>query len=91
MKRDDVKIGSVYAVKVSGTVQPVRITGERPERVGTRGCRDSGCHAVHDGWYGKNMLTGREVRIKSATRLRYEMVLTNGRWCRVFYVKSEPV
>ena len=58
MKKADVKIGSVYAVKVSGRVAPVRITNANP----------------HKGWDGLNLTTSRYVRIKTAARLRKELV-----------------
>jgi hypothetical protein len=45
----------VYAVKVSGQVQEVRLVAESP----------------YGGWIGRNLRTGREVRIRSAARLRY--------------------
>jgi hypothetical protein len=54
MKRQDVQIGSTYIVKVSGMLTKVRITGESP----------------YSGWRGTNLVTGREVRIRSAARLR---------------------
>jgi hypothetical protein len=54
MKRQDVQIGSTYIVKVSGMLTKVRITGESP----------------YGGWRGTNLVTGREVRIRSAARLR---------------------
>ncbi len=54
MKRQDVQIGSIYIAKVSGVLAKVRITGESP----------------YGGWRGLNLATGREVRIRSAARLR---------------------
>jgi hypothetical protein len=54
MKNKDVEIGKVYRVKVSGTVQDVRITSQNP----------------HGGWDGVNVATKRPVRIKSPQRLR---------------------
>ena len=54
MKKNEVKIGETYRVKVSGSMADVRITGENP----------------HGGWHGVNVLTNRKVRIKSAQRLR---------------------
>jgi len=54
MKKNEVKVGTVYRVKVSGSVQDVRITGENP----------------HGGWDGVNTVTNRKVRIKSPQRLR---------------------
>jgi hypothetical protein len=55
MKKRDVTVGQVYAVKVSGQVQEVRLVAESP----------------YGGWVGRNLRTGREVRIRSAARLRY--------------------
>jgi hypothetical protein len=54
MKKDNVKLGSVYAAKVSGEVVPVRL-----DKVN-----------AHGGWDGTNMRTKKQVRIKSAQRLR---------------------
>ena len=54
MKKDEVKVGSVYAAKVSDKVVPVRIDAESP----------------HGGWVGTNQETGKQVRVKSAQRLR---------------------
>jgi hypothetical protein len=55
MKKKDVQIGQTYAVKVSGQIRPVKLTAESP----------------YGGWLGRNMQSGREVRIKSAAKLRY--------------------
>jgi len=54
MKKAEVKVGGVYAAKVSEKVVPVRIDGE----------------SVHGGWVATNLVTRRQVRIKSARRLR---------------------
>jgi hypothetical protein len=54
MKRQDVQTGSTYIVKVSGVLAKVRLTAESP----------------YGGWRGTNLATGREVRIRSAARLR---------------------
>ena len=56
MQKHKVKVGSTYIVKVSGTLARVRITRE---------------HA-RGGWYGTNLATGREIRIRTAARLRSE-------------------
>ena len=55
MKKDEVKVGQEYLVKVSDKVVPVHIDAE---------------HSSGKGWVGTNTLTGRQVRIKSAQRLR---------------------
>ena len=57
MQKQNVHIGTTYIVKVSGTLAKVRITREHP-----RG-----------GWYGTNLATGREIRIRTAARLRSEV------------------
>ena len=54
MKKSEVVVGHTYTVKVSGQLMPVKITGE----------------SMHGGWNGLNLVTGRAVRIKSASRLR---------------------
>jgi len=54
MKKAQVIIGETYVAKVSGTLAPVRITGVSP----------------YGGWFGVNAKTNRQVRIKSAQRLR---------------------
>jgi len=54
MKKQDVQTGSIYIAKVSGVLANVRITRESP----------------YGGWYGTNLATGREVRIRGAARLR---------------------
>lgn len=64
MKKSEVKIGSVYNVKVSGTVQPVRLSREYQ----------------HGGWIGINLNTNREVRIRTAAKLRFEILLHQGKW-----------
>ena len=57
MQKHNVKIGTTYLVKVSGKLAKVRITREH----------DRG------GWYGTNLATGREIRIRTAARLRLEV------------------
>jgi len=57
MQKHNIKVGSTYIVKVSGTLAKVRITREH----------DRG------GWYGTNLATGREIRIRTAARLRSEV------------------
>lgn len=58
MKKKDVVVGATYAVKVSGKIVPVRV------------------YATHHagGWYGLNTYTDREVRIRTAGRLRHRVV-----------------
>lgn len=56
MQKHMIKVGSTYIVKVSGTLAKVRLTREH----------DRG------GWYGINLATGREIRVRTAARLRSE-------------------
>ena len=57
MKKADVIIGQRYAAKVSGKIAHVRIVRESP----------------YGGWDAINVATGRQVRIKTAARLRYNV------------------
>lgn len=58
MRKADVVLGEVYWARVSGRVVPVKV-----------------CEAHHQGgWYGLNTETGREVRIRTAGRLRSRVV-----------------
>ncbi len=54
MKKSDVKVGGVYAAKVSDKLVEVRIDGENR----------------HGGWDAVNLSTGKKVHIKSPQRLR---------------------
>ncbi len=56
MRKHEIKIGGIYAVKVSGRISPVRIIS-----------------TFYSGWNGKNIRTGRMVRIKTAGRLHFEI------------------
>ncbi len=68
MKAKDVKLGETYAVKVSGKIQPVKLTREANDFADRNGSRHSG------GWHGINQNTGRDIRIRSAAKLRYPWV-----------------
>jgi hypothetical protein len=54
MKKDDIKLGGTYMAKVTDRVVPVRLDRENP-----RG-----------GWDATNLVTNKQIRIKSAQRLR---------------------
>jgi hypothetical protein len=62
MQKQNVKVGSTYIVKVSGTLAKVRLTREH----------------LRGGWYGTNLATGREIRIRTAARLRSEVPPAQG-------------
>jgi len=57
MKQDQIQIGKTYAAKVNDKISPVRINSENE----------------HGGWNGTNLRTNKNVRIKSAQRLRNEI------------------
>lgn len=54
MKKNEVKIGSVYTAKVTNKVVQVRIDAE----------------SRHGGWDATNLVTGKKVRVQSPQRLR---------------------
>ena len=54
MKKHEVEIGHLYLVKVSGRLAVVRIEAESP----------------YGGWAARNIQTKREIRIRTAARLR---------------------
>jgi hypothetical protein len=63
MKQKDVLgIGHIYIVKVSGHLVPVKLIAESP----------------YGGWVGQNLNTGREVRIRTAAKLRREVTPAAG-------------
>ena len=66
MRRRDVVLGQVYAVKVSGRIQPVRLVSESP----------------YGGWVGKNEATGRDIRIRTAAKLRVRLEKIDSKWRR---------
>ena len=57
MKKNKVRIGGVYVAKVTNRLVEVRIDGTNR----------------HGGWNATNIRTGRNIRIKSAQRLRSEV------------------
>ena len=54
MKKHEVQIGRLYSAKVSGQIAIVRIEAESP----------------YGGWVARNIQTKREIRIRTAARLR---------------------
>ncbi len=54
MKKNGIQLGKVYACKVTNSVVPVRLDRENP----------------HGGWDGTNLKTKKQVRVKTAQRLR---------------------
>lgn len=57
MKRAEIVIGGVYIAKVSGVLTRVRLENLHPS----------------GGWRAMNLATGREIRIRTAARLRREV------------------
>ena len=75
----DVRVGAVYAVRVSGAIAPVRIDAEKT----SERRRGSFCVSLVTHWRGTNLRTNREVYVRSAAKLRYELVRCEGgcgRW-----------
>jgi len=65
MKKHEIENGKTYAAKVSEILAPVTIRGENPD----------------GGWDAVNEATGRQVRIRSAQRLRFEVTrFEDGTW-----------
>ena len=62
MKKAEITIGKVYAVKVSGKIAPVKVKNESP----------------YGGWDCENMQTKRDVRVRGAARFREELHLMPG-------------
>ena len=54
MKKADVSFGTIYMARVSGNLVKVRLDAESP----------------YGGWLATNLDTGRQVRIRTAARLR---------------------
>lgn len=72
MKKSDVKIGKTYYMNhTSGRGIKVRILREKPTRM--YGSRD-GSNKLMTHWYAENLATGRQIEIKSATKLLSEVV-----------------
>jgi len=57
MTKDQIRLGGLYIARISGRIVAVRI--EQP--------------SIHGGWRATNMATGREIRIRTAARLRREV------------------
>jgi hypothetical protein len=54
MRKNEIELGNTYLAKISGTLTIVRIDHEH----------------YAGGWTGTNLATGREVRIRTAGKLR---------------------
>ena len=59
MQQDQVQIGKTYAAKVTDKIAPVRIDSENE----------------HGGWNATNLRTNKQIRIKTAQRLRNEITV----------------
>jgi len=70
----DVRVGAVYAVKVSGAIAPVRIDARDEYFI-------RGKKLVR--WNGTSLRTNLKVYVRSAAKLRYELIRCEGgcgRW-----------
>ena len=75
MKRSEVAVGNVYAMKVSGKIVPVRVEqdlGKIQTWESPRGMSMFRRPKIkHRGWNGVNLRTNRKVHINTAAKLRY--------------------
>lgn len=68
MLRKEVVLGRHYAIKHDGRLSVIRIDGPYP---------------YGNGWNATKLKTGRTIRIKSATKLRFEVVQdSEGKWVK---------
>ena len=75
MKKSEIVVGKVYAVKVSGQLAPVRIL--YPVNIsahGTRAAHASGIVRHIGKWIGVNEKTGRQIGPFTAAKCRWEIV-----------------
>lgn len=70
MTKDDAIVGETYLVKVGDKIVPVRLERFSPYNAG--------------GWHGRSLVTGRQIWIYSARRLR-------ARTCAECWLKREHV
>lgn len=75
MKKDEVKIGGVYEVRLHGVLTRVRIEEAFETRYWV-GAASSGKRQSRTHWSATNLKTGRRVQIKSAAKLRKEATFT---------------
>ncbi len=77
MKKTEVLLNHVYAVKVSGGVRPVRVleVTERRELAAAHRFSWERKRYTGGGWTGLNLVTGKKVRIATAGKLRHELHL----------------
>lgn len=75
MKTEEVQVGKVYGVKIRGSVVPIRIDREtsRTARAGSDIYTGRGKYTEKAAWIGTNLLTNREIHIRSAAKLRWEL------------------
>jgi hypothetical protein len=79
MKQNEIEIGKVYACKVSGEIQPVKIIGSHSRMHYGYRCAGQQRRAYLS---GINQNTGRHVET-TAAKCRREVVLVNGDWIYV--------
>ncbi len=75
MKRNEIEIGKVYVIRVSGKLAPVRITHERTTTAfGTRSASNRMMHK----FMGINEKTGRSIGPFTAAKCRIEVIQCEG-------------
>lgn len=58
-KKSEVMVGAIYIAKISGQLTYVKLTAEYRDWRGD-----------HRGWDGVNLITGRDIHIRGASKLR---------------------
>lgn len=92
MKHDEIQIGHVYAVKVSGRLAPVRISYRKVMKAyGTRYAMGNGPREIKK-FIGVNERTGRTIGPFTAAKCRFELEMgfTNTSGERTWRRVSKP-
>lgn len=74
MKKSEVVLNRIYAVKVSGRVVPVKLMREVETILRRTATWPYARKSSGGGWIGLNLKTGLETRIQTAAKLRWECV-----------------
>lgn len=67
IKKKDVRIGGIYVAKISGKLAVILITAARALKA--EALRES----PRNGWFARNLQTGKNVTIKSHMKLRLDL------------------
>lgn len=88
MKGKEVKIGSVYAVRVSGAIAPVRVDSTST----INHYHGMGRTSTTTGWNCTNLRTQRKVHVRGAGKFRRELFKwsTDDKWHNIPEIISMP-